>query len=419
MPRVVGAITASALVVVLALVAGDRLAALRNERAGASPSTATVPPALSHVAPDHRYGLLVRLPGKTTDVALIDELGHEVIPQINGLVEAKTSPNGRYIALWLQSADSFELRMLDGVTRTIGAPLFTTSERFARQSLATIWASDSSAVLVATTADSVANGNAMIDANLRAIDLKGNVRLVQTIRTFALAPLAWDRTKAAIVVRSVPQQHGANQVLLRISEDGSARSDTTITDDPLIANDAGTYIAAAVPCVAQAPCRRYAIHDAATYAVVSQIDLPDLVSGSGMTSIQFRPRSSDVLVNFSRSLDAGGGQFALMLYPDAGRGKPRDFGTFPVKAVSQPDPKAQAAVPTPNAVIRADGSAAFFVHTTTIGTLNADSEGFLVELNYGSGAGVKTRQPITSIVLDPSLVLGAPTTSPSALVPAR
>ncbi len=413
--RVAGSLATAVLVVVLAAVAGDRLAAFRTARIAASPKASAVPLALGRIAPDPRYGVLARLPGKDGGVVLVDELGHELIAPFEGLVYAKTSPNGRYIALWLQDGDTFTLRVLDGVTRTVGAPLFTTNERFPRLGHGMAWASDSSAVLVVTTADPLAPA-APVTANLRAIDLAGNARLVRTYRAFGVELLAWDRADYAIVARAITQSTGGG-LLLRISEDGSTRIDMPIDDDPIAANDAGTFVvAASLPCDAQRGCQ-VTIHDAATYRAVARIDLPSTPPGA-MWAVQFRPRSSDLLVSVSRGFTAAEATFALVLYPDAGRGAPRDLGTFNVNAVPQGTKGAPSVVPTPTAFLRADGSAALFLHPTQAGAPSSLTEGLLVDLMTSASASMTIGLPAATVVLDPALVPTVPTIAPNAPVTA-
>jgi hypothetical protein len=351
---------ATAVVIVVAgLVLGDRLNAWRHERA-ASDRTATAAP-----TPEGRYGLLVQLPGVTSPadgtapmIALVDELGQQLTPAFDGLVQAKTSPDGRHIALWLSGSRTSELHVLDAADRSLGASLFTTTERFTRVNEAMVWASDSSAVLISTTADDTTNSSGNIRANLRAIDrASGAVRQLMTYNAFSFQPLGWDRAKGTALARAVTAQSGGKTLYLLVSDDGSAATSTREVDDtPIIANDAATFVASFPTCT-PGPCRRFIIHDASTYAVVAQIDFgargDPLTTSSASWAVLFRPRSSDVLVYFSRTGKTG--VFGIELYPDAGRGPRRDLGDLTVARASD------GTITSPNAYFRADGSAVFFV----------------------------------------------------------
>lgn len=414
--RGVAAITAAAFVVVLAVLAGDRLNAWRNDHSASGPTAS----AAIGVRLDERYGMLAQLPGvpqpgngAASGVALVDELGHQLTPAFDGLLEAKTSPNGRYIALWLAGPEGNELKILDGVTRSIGPALLTTKERATRVNDILAWASDSSAVIVSTTADDTASTAGSIRANLRRVDLaSGTVAAVMTYTTYTLAPLGWDRATGKVLVRAVTAPSGGKTLYLRVSDDGSAMVSTLVVDDsPVIANDAGTYVAS-VPSCTPGPCRTFVIHDAATYAVVSTIDLGSsapLTTASGNWAILFRPRSSDVLVYFNRSLK---GIFGIELYPDAGRGPRRDLGDLTVA------PRSDGTITSPNGYFRADGSAVFYVHETD---LTATSwSGDLIGIVSGGRSPATIPNPRAMVVLDPKLVALPPSgTSPITQISPR
>src|SRR5205807_4969902 len=121
----------AAVMIVVGLAVGDRLNALRGDRA-ASERTAPAVPSVG-------YGFFEAMPsatdpgnGTTSGVALFDELGRQLMPAVDGLIQAKTSPDGRYVALWLSSPQGFELRILDGINRSLGPAIFSTTERFTR-----------------------------------------------------------------------------------------------------------------------------------------------------------------------------------------------------------------------------------------------------------------------------------------------
>lgn len=395
--RTATALGATATVLVLAVIVGAQLNTWRAAVSRPNDSTGTIGVA-GQIATDERYGLLVRLPGDA--ITLVDELGRQVMPTFSGLslFEARTSPNGRYIALWLATGtptgSGFELRILDGVSRSLGPTLFATPERYARSNEGLVWASDSSAVALATTADPVANSAGDIRVNLRTIDLAGNVRTIATYTAFSLQPLGWDRDKKTILARAAPDQSGAHKYL-RFADSGGPIAERSVPDTPLIANDAATFVAALASCPPPGPCRSFTIHDAETYSVVAQIDLAasaPLTRPNANWAILFRPRSSDVIVYFSRTGNATRGVFGIEMYANAGRGARRDLGDLTV------DARADGTVFTPNAFIRADGSATFYVYPT--GLTGGEWKGDLIDLVGRARAQVTTPgAPITTVLL--------------------
>ena len=347
----------AAVMIVVGLAIGDRLNALRGDRA-ASERTAPAVPSVG-------YGFFEVMPsatdpgnGTASGVALFDELGRQLMPAVDGLIQAKTSPDGRYVAVWLSGPQGFELRVLDGINRSLGPAIFSTTERFTRVNEAMVWASDSSAIVVSTTADDTANTAGTIRANLRAIDRStGTVRSLLTYGAFTFEPLGWDRVKGSVLARANTASSGGKSLYLRVSDDGSGATSVQEVDDmPVIANDAATYVASFPTCI-PGPCRRFIIHEASTYSVVAQIDLGSrgdpLTNTSANWAVLFRPRSSDVLVYFSRTGKKG--VFGIELYPNGGRGARRDLGDLTVA------PRGDGTITSPNAYFRADGSAVFYV----------------------------------------------------------
>jgi hypothetical protein len=393
---VVGTFGATALVLVLALVVGAQINTWRGALSGPSAGPGQQGVA-GRLAPDDRYGLLVAWPGDAT--TLVDEHGTEIVPPFFGVRQAKTSPNGRYVALWLTTPSGYDVRILDGVTRSLGPMLFATTEQYARSNEGLIWASDSSAVLIATTADPIANSAGDIRVTLRAIDLGGNVRVVGRYTAFTFVPLGWDRGKSTILARAAPDQNGTNRYL-RFADDGSGRVvERSVADMPIASNDAGTFVASHPTCPGPGPCRSFTIHDAETYAVVGQIDLPPL--GSPLTqpsanwAILFRPRSADVIVYFSRTGTTSRGVFGIELYENAGRGPRRDLGDVAVDAAS-------GIVFSPNAFIRADGSATLYVHATDL--KGGEWRGDLIAIPGGAHTPITTGgTPRAAVLLDPKL----------------
>lgn len=399
--RTVSALGATAAVLIFALIVGAQLSTWR-----ATLSQPSAGPGITagQIATDERYGLLVGLPGDA--ITLVDELGRQLMPTFVGLSlhEARTSPDGRYIALWLATGtptgSGFELRILDGVSRSLGDPLFVTPERFARSNEGLVWASDSSAVALATTLDPVANSAGDIRVNLRTIDRSGNVRTIATYTAFSLQPLGWDRGKKAILARAAPGQSGAVKYLRFADDGGASVAERTVSDTPLIANDAATFVAAMASCPPPGPCRSFTIHDAETYAVVAQIDLAasaPLTRPNANWAILFRPRSSDVIVYFSRTANpTRPGVFGIELYPNAGRGARRDLGDLTV------DARADGTVIAPNAFIRADGSATLYVHATDVA--GGQWEGDLIDLVGRAHVQITTSgAPIATVLLDSKL----------------
>ena len=354
--RGVAILATAAVTIMVGLAIGDRLNALRGDRA-ASERTAPAVPSVG-------YGFFEAMPsatdpgnGTTSGVALFDELGRQLMPAVDGLIQAKTSPDGRYVAVWLSGPQGFELRVLDGINRSLGPTIFSTTERFTRVNEAMVWASDSSAVLVSTTADDTANTAGILRANLRAIDRStGTVRSLVTYSAFTFEPLGWDRAKGTALARAVTTANGGIQYL-HVADDGRGVTSTQNVDDmPVVANDAATYVASFPTCI-PVPCRRFIIHEASTYSVVAQIDLGSrgdpLTTTSANWAVLFRPRSSDVLVYFSRTGKKG--VFGIEFYPDAGRGPRRDLGDLTVA------PRSDGTITSPNAYFRADGSAVFYL----------------------------------------------------------
>ena len=348
-------VATAAVMIVVGLALGDRLNALRADRAASEGTAAAVP--------SGGYGFFEVVPGATdpgngtaSGVALVDELGRQLMPAVDGLIQAKTSPDGRYVALWLSGAQGFELRILDGINRSLGPAIFTTTERRTRVNEALAWASDSSAVVVSTTADDTANTAGNIRANLHAIDrTTGSVRPLLTYSAFTFEPLGWDRAKGTVLARAVTTPTGGTQ-FLHVADDGrGVTSVQSVDDTPVIANDAATYVAS-FPACTPGPCRRFIIHDASTYSVVAQIDFGSrgapLQTASANWAVLFRPRSSDVLIYFSRPDRPG--VFGIELYPNAGRGARRDLGDLAVPRWSD------GTYISPNAYFRADGSAIFY-----------------------------------------------------------
>jgi hypothetical protein len=172
----------------------------------------------------------------------------------------------------------------------------------------------------------------------------------------------------------------------------------TVTDMPLIANDAATYVASYASCPPPGPCRIFTIHDAETYAVVAQIDLAassPLTRPNANWAILFRPRSSDVIVYFSRSLNPTRSTFGIELYPNAGRGGRRDLGDVSVDPVN-------GTLYQPNAFIRADGSAAFYLHLNDVAL--GEQIGDLIALPGGAHTPVRVfGSPRATVLIDPKL----------------
>src|SRR5439155_14689269 len=186
-------------------------------------------------------------------------------------------------------------------------------------------------------------------ANLRAIDRStGTVRSLVTYSAFTFEPLGWDRAKGTVLARAVTTASGAIQYL-HVADDGRGVTSTQNVDDmPVVANDAATYVASFPTCI-PVPCRRFIIHEASTYSVVAQIDLGSrgdpLTTTSANWAVLFRPRSSDVLLYFSRTGKKG--VYGIEFYPGAVRGPRRDLGDLTVA------PRSAGTLTRPNAYLRA------------------------------------------------------------------
>src|SRR3989440_272599 len=396
----------AALMIVVGLAIGDRLNALHADRAASERRAPAVPSV--------GYGFFEALPsatdpgnGTAAGVALIDELGRQLMPAVDGLIQAKTSPDGRYVALWLSGPQGFELRVLDGVNRSLGPAIFSTTERFTRVNETMVWASDSSAVLVSTTADDTANSAGTIRANLRAIDRStGSVRPLLSYSAFTFEPLGWDRAKGTVLARAVTTASGGIQYL-HVADDGRGVTSTQNVDDmPVIANDAATYVASVPTCI-PGPCHRFVIHEASTYSVVAQIDLGSrggpLTTTSANWAVLFRPRSSDVLVYFSRTGEKG--VFGIELYPDGGRGARRDLGELTVA------PRSDGTITSPNAYFRADGSAVFYLDPND--PSGKSWSGYLIDLATGTHLPASAGFVRATVLVDAAASGGSPGPTPT------
>src|SRR2546421_275005 len=396
----------AALMIVVGLAIGDRLNALHADRAASERRAPAVPSV--------GYGFFEALPsatdpgnGTAAGVALIDELGRQLMPAVDGLIQAKTSPDGRYVALWLSGPQGFELRVLDGVNRSLGPAIFSTTERFTRVNETMVWASDSSAVLVSTTADDTANSAGTIRANLRAIDRStGSVRPLLSYSAFTFEPLGWDRAKGTVLVRAVTTASGGIQYL-HVADDGRGVTSTQNVDDmPVIANDAATYVASVPTCI-PGPCHRFVIHEASTYSVVAQIDLGSrggpLTTTSANWAVLFRPRSSDVLVYFSRTGEKG--VFGIELYPDGGRGARRDLGELTVA------PRSDGTITSPNAYFRADGSAVFYLDPND--PSGKSWSGYVIDLATGTHLPASAGFIRATVLVDAAASGGSPGPTPT------
>ena len=396
----------AALMIVVGLAIGDRLNALHADRAASERRAPAVPSV--------GYGFFEALPsatdpgnGTAAGVALIDELGRQLMPAVDGLIQAKTSPDGRYVALWLSGPQGFELRVLDGVNRSLGPAIFSTTERFTRVNETMVWASDSSAVLVSTTADDTANSAGTIRANLRAIDRStGSVRPLLSYSAFTFEPLGWDRAKGTVLARAVTTASGGIQYL-HVADDGRGVTSTQNVDDmPVIANDAATYVASVPACI-PGPCHRFVIHEASTYSVVAQIDLGSrggpLTTTSANWAVLFRPRSSDVLVYFSRTGKKG--VFGIELYPDGGRGARRDLGDLTVA------PRSDGTITSPNAYFRADGSAVFYLDPND--PSGKSWSGYVIDLATGTHLPASAGFVRATVLVDAAASGGSPGPTPT------
>jgi hypothetical protein len=129
------------------------------------------------------------------------------------------------------------------------------------------------------------------------------------------------------------------------------------------------------------------VHDFLTYATLA--DLP--ITSSGGWGVQFRPRSSDLLIS-TESQDMDAITFMLTLMTNAGRGVSRELTTLRV-------PIAPGGTTDPSWLFRADGSALFVAHPGA----NLTWSGELIDVTTGAIAPLTAPAPIAAVVLDPAL----------------
>lgn len=374
-----------AAIIVAAAIGGARLSALDGASPAANPGRAVSAPTLSP-----NYGLLSRATtDKSSRVAIVDELGGEVLTGIDSLVAARTSPDGHFVALLLATQQRTELRMFDGASRILGPALLSTDEEFGRTGDSVVWASDSSAVLVASAPRPRVGDDASVQ--LRSVTLAGEVRPLTTLRTFALALLAWDRTHGIVTLRRTADASGGAGVVVALSESGATVFEHAVAESIVTADDGGRMIVTAGACGTQPPCRRLAVRDVATEATVTEIALPPTASATGIWGATFLPRSADLVVWFSREMLPGRGTFDLALYRDGGRGTRVDLGELVVEAIG-------GRVYPPSVVVRADGTSLLYTHPTGA---PGNAEGVLVDTASGARVTVTIAAPLASVVLAP------------------
>ncbi len=394
-PSGVLAIVSVAVVVIGAVLVGRGLGIWRAAAptGGAAPSTSAQPAAV--IGADRRYGWLAA--SSLTTAVLVDETGGQRNSAAIGIVPGGvTSPNGRYIAYW-QPADPAQfgagktlLRLLDGLDPTAGsdphAALFLTDEHVVGNALA--WASDNSAVVIVTTPDTHTRDNrgSNLRFNVRTIERTGAVRIAATLTAVGADVLGWDRSANRVAVRLDSDGTGTAWRYVTLEPGGSAIENSAVSDVPLAANGASRYVVSVREC--DGCGRAFVVHDFLTYTTLA--DVP--ITSSGGWGVQFRPRSSDLLVS-TESQDMSTITFTLTLLTDAGRGVPRELTSVRV-------PIGPLGTTQPSWLFRADGSALFISQPSP----NLTWSGELIDVATGAIASLTAPAPIAAVVLDPALV---------------
>lgn len=376
------------LVGALLVAVGVSAARVADLTSGAATASAPVPvaPALSAA-----YGMLARVgDGKSSSVAIVDELGAAIAGPFEGLVAARTSPDGRSIALLLAGSQGTELRIFDGAQRTLGPALLTTAEEFDRTGSALVWADDSSGVLV-VSAPRPRVEDAVL-ATLRVVARDGSVRTIATHRAFSLSPLAWSRGSGVILLSTSANNSGNPVTLVRISDANGAVLGEHVSADPIVtANDRAQLIVTSGACGVQPPCRSLTVRDAVSFAPVSEIVLPPLASTMTLWGTTFLPLGTDLVAWFSRDMNPTAGTFSLVIAADGGRGGRRELGDLRIEAVEG------GKIFPPTLIARGDGSAVLFIHPTS--SSDAVFSGALVDPASTGRSEVKVPRAIATVVL--------------------
>jgi len=368
--RAVSALAVVAFAVVVALVIADRLTAFRGERA-AGPS--------APVALDDRYGFLVP-DASASRLTLTDEHGHALAGPLDDVAFTRTSPNGRYVAVWQNAPLGPELRIVDGATRTVSAPLLSVQDPATSAGLA--WASDDSGVVVTTGPQLAGGGVARV--NVWLVTITGASRQIATYEGGGVRPLFWNRPGGLIGLTATATRTGNLMRYVQMRDDGTIVRDDNVSEQPISADGSGSLLVTNANC-SPAPCRKYVIRNAATYDTVAEIPVPSTTNVSGLW---FRPRSSDLLVLFGTQGTGGSIDGRLVLYPNKGRGAPRDLDSI----------SERGAVGSSFWVsMRADGSAVFFGLTQGESVFQGD----LIAIDTGGRTSVQVGRPVATISLSP------------------
>jgi hypothetical protein len=366
---------AASAALLIGVVAGAVLGPWRAVNTATASAAPSVPPA-GPVAVDARFGWLAFSEGS---VRVYDELGRartEALPPVSSAV---TSPNGRYVALWWQgSGGRSTLRVLDGATQQVGPVLFQTGEVASSKGAMLAWADDSSAVVIATL--SIRGAAQTTPYTIRTIDLAGTAQVVGTIDAASASPVGWSRTQHRIgmIVAGSP---GAATSYVVMSESGAVTLRVDGPEVPISADQASRFLVSYRDC---GGCRRaFVVHDFATHATLAEIPL----TSNGGWGVLFRPGSNDVLVE-QDSQDMNTMTFTLKLWPDLGRGTPRDIASLTL-------PQGPGATTNPTWSFRADGSALF------LGKRNPDATwtGELFDVVTALHAPLTIRQPLAAVTL--------------------
>lgn len=398
-----------AAVLVLAVIAGGALGARRQSAVG-TPGPGAAPPQV-----DARYGWLAFADAdRAGDLRLYDETGAARSAAIAVAGGAVVSPNGRYVAVWSEPGRgaSSTLRFVDAASGTIGPVVFATDEVLSGKALAgngaIAWASDSSAVVLATTPFvRLRPVDESVHHTIRTVDLSGAVRVLGASDAPSVDPVGWDRVADRVAFKVGVNAPGKNGYWVFQPNGPALGPALTVDDVPIGTDSASRYVVSYRACAGCPPT--FVVHDFVTYDIVKEIPVA-AAGASGDWSAQFRPGSSDLIVRTDTGVRTDM-TFKVTLYPDAGRGTPRVIDTLHIE-----DPA--GVVSAPVFQVRADGSALFF------GIRNHDGTaiGHLIDLATGATTNLAQRpviaQAIASVVISSGIIETRPPVQPPASIAA-
>jgi hypothetical protein len=273
-----------------------------------------------------------------------------------------------------------ELRILDGATRTVSAPLLNVQDPPTSAGLA--WASDDSGVVITAGPQLIGGGVARV--NVWLVTVAGASRQIATYEGSGVRPLFWNRPGGLIGLTATATRAGNLMRYVQMRDDGTIVRDDNVSEQPISADGSGSLLVTSTNCL-PAPCRKYVIRNAATYDAVAEIAVPSATNVSGLW---FRPRSSDLLVLFGTQAAGGNIDGRLVVYPNEGRGAPRDLDSISERG---------ALASSFWVSMRADGSAVFFGLTQGESVI----QGHLIAIDTGGRTSVQVGRPLATISLSP------------------